>query len=157
VTLSLVRVDDRLIHGQVVVGWGQALGISQIVLVDDQIAADPWEQDLYRMGVPPGMAVEFLPVAEAARRLPEWDASPRRTMLVLGDVAAAVEFCRLAPQLKRLNLGGIHQGPDRRQRLPYVFLSDAEMQQLRALQARGVDVVAQDVPTAKPVPVTELE
>lgn len=156
-TLSLVRVDDRLIHGQVVVGWGQALGISQIVLVDDQIAADPWEQDLYRMGVPPGMAVEFLPVAEAARRLPEWDASPRRTMLVLGDVAAAVEFCRLAPQLKRLNLGGIHQGPDRRQRLPYVFLSDAEMQQLRALQARGVDVVAQDVPTAKPVPVTELE
>lgn len=156
-TLSLVRVDDRLIHGQVVVGWGQALGATQIVLVHDQIAANTWEQDIYRMGVPPGMTVEFVPVAEAARRLPEWEASPRRTMVIVGDVATALELCRLAPQLKRLNVGGIHQGPERRQRLPYVFLSDAEMQELRRLSQDGVEVVAQDVPTARPVPVTELK
>jgi PTS system mannose-specific IIB component/fructoselysine and glucoselysine-specific PTS system IIB component len=159
VTLSLVRVDDRLIHGQVVVGWGQALGIKQIVLVDDRVSAqeNAWERDICRMGVPPDLGLEFLPVAEAAQRVAEWEASPRRTMLILGDVAAAVQLCQLAPGLTKLNLGGIHQAPGRRERLPYVFMTDSEVEVLRQLAARGVQVTAQDVPTARPVPITELE
>ena len=101
-TLSLVRVDDRLIHGQVVVGWGQALGIRQIVLVDDRVSApeNAWERDICRMGVPPDLGIEFVPVTQAAERLAEWEASPRRTMLVMGDLETAVRLCRLAPRLK---------------------------------------------------------
>ncbi len=157
-TLSLVRVDDRLIHGQVVVGWGQALGVQQIVLVDDGVSANDneWEREICRMGVPPDMTVEFVPVASAAQRMAEWERSPRRTMLVIGDVAGAVRLCQLAPEVRRVNLGGIHQAPGRRQRLPYVFLTDAEADQLRQLAARGVEVTAQDVPTARPIPIAEL-
>jgi PTS system mannose-specific IIB component/fructoselysine and glucoselysine-specific PTS system IIB component len=158
VTLSLVRVDDRLIHGQVVVGWGQALGITQIVLVDDRVSAqeNAWERDICRMGVPPDLGLEFLPVAQAAQRVVEWESSPRRTMVVLGDVEAAVRLYQLAPGLTKLNLGGIHQGPGRRQRLPYVFMTDNEVEVLQQLAARGVEVTAQDVPTARPVPIGEL-
>lgn len=157
-TLSLVRVDDRLIHGQVVVGWGQALGVQQIVLVDDEVSANDneWERDICRVGVPPDMTIEFVSVALAAQRVAEWDRSPHRTMLVMGDIAAAVRLCQLAPEVRRVNLGGIHQAPGRRQRLSYVFLSDAEAEQLRQLAARGVEVTAQDVPTARPVPIAEL-
>lgn len=157
-TLSLVRVDDRLIHGQVVVGWGQALGIAQIVLVDDRVSAEEnaWERDICRMGVPPDLGLEFLPVTQAAQRVAEWEASPRRTMLVLGEVEAAVRLYRLAPGLKKLNLGGIHQAPGRRRRLPYVFMTDGEVEVLQQLAARGVEVTAQDVPTARPVPIAEL-
>ena len=49
----LYRIDDRLIHGQVVVGWGQPLDAKFIVLVDDAVATSDWEQELYRLGVPP--------------------------------------------------------------------------------------------------------
>jgi mannose/fructose/N-acetylgalactosamine-specific phosphotransferase system component IIB len=59
VTLVLNRIDDRLIHGQVVVGWGQPLDVRFIVLVDDAVAASDWEKELYRMGVPPEMEVRF--------------------------------------------------------------------------------------------------
>ena len=155
-TVVLVRVDDRLIHGQVVVGWGQALGATHLVLVDDTVSANAWERDLYRMGVPPDMAVEFASVDEAARRIAEWDGSRRRTILVLNDVAAAVRLCRMAPQVKRVNLGGVHQAPGRRQRLPYVFMTDAEACDLQTLSARGVEVTAQDVPTARAVPIGDL-
>lgn len=155
-TVVLVRVDDRLIHGQVVVGWGQALGASHIVLVDDAVSANAWERDLYRMGVPPDMAVEFASVEEAARRIAEWEGARRRTILVLNDVAAAVRLCGLAPQVKRVNLGGVHQAPGRRRRLPYVFMTDAEAWDLRDLAARGVEVTAQDVPTARAVPIGDL-
>lgn len=157
-TLSLVRVDDRLIHGQVVVGWGQALGVKQIVLVDDEVSAqeNEWEREICRMGVPPDMTIEFVTVAQAALRVGEWEGSSRRTMLVMGDISAAARLCQLAPQLRKLNLGGIHQTPGRRQRLPYVFMTDGEVEVLKQLMARGVEVTAQDVPTARPVPISEL-
>ena len=64
--LELYRIDDRLIHGQVVVGWGQPLDLGFIVLVDDEVAASDWEQELYRMGVPPEMDVYFDAVEAAA-------------------------------------------------------------------------------------------
>ena len=49
----LHRIDDRLIHGQVVIGWGRPLGAQFVALVDDQVAGSDWERYLYRMGVPP--------------------------------------------------------------------------------------------------------
>lgn len=155
-TLSLVRVDDRLIHGQVVVGWGKALGARQLVLADDEVSVNDWERDIYRVGVPPDMTIEFLSVEQAARQVPEWESSSNRTILVLGDVAAAVRLCDLAPQVKHVNLGGIHQAPGRRQHLPYVFMTESEAGALSALAARGVEITAQDVPTARPVPLKEL-
>ena len=60
--LELYRIDDRLIHGQVVVGWGQPLDLRFIVLVDDEVASSDWEQELYRMGVPPDMTKNYEPV-----------------------------------------------------------------------------------------------
>lgn len=155
-SLSLVRVDDRLIHGQVVVGWGKALGARQLVLVDDEVVANEWERDIYRVGVPPDMSIDFLSVEQAAQRVPEWQSSSSRTIVVLGEVAAVVRLCELAPQVKHVNLGGIHQAPGRRQRLPYVFMTEGEASALAALAARGVEITAQDVPTARAVPLKEL-
>ena len=56
-TLALARVDDRLIHGQVVLGWGRPLGATFIVLVDDAVRSSEWEQELYRLAVPPEVEV----------------------------------------------------------------------------------------------------
>ena len=155
-SLVLYRIDDRLIHGQVVVGWGQRLGIKFIVLVDDAVRANVWEQELYRMGVPGAMDVVFATVAEAAPRIAEWEADPRKGLLLTGDVETMVALCAAAPAVRRVNLGGIHARDGRTERLRYVFLTEAEATQLTALAARGVEVTAQDLPTAKPVPVAEL-
>jgi mannose/fructose/N-acetylgalactosamine-specific phosphotransferase system component IIB len=62
VAIELYRIDDRLIHGQVIVGWGQPMGLGFLVLVDDEVARSEWEQELYRMGVPPGLDVFFASV-----------------------------------------------------------------------------------------------
>jgi len=155
VSQLVVRVDDRLVHGQVVVGWGRALRLRRLVLVDDEIRRSPWEQDLYRMGVPEGMALEFASVTEAGAAFPRWAAEGGHTMVILGNVDTLVRLCAAAP-VACVNLGGLHAGEGRRERLPYVFLSDGELAQLRALAARGVAVTAQDVPMARAVPLAEL-
>ena len=154
--IELYRIDDRLIHGQVVVGWGQPLDIGFIVLVDDEVATSEWEQELYRMGVPPEMRVVFETVDSAARHLGEYVAEAARGILLTGDIATMQRLVGAGVRIPAVNVGGIHHRADRVQRLRYVFLSPGEERALQALAAQGVTVSAQDVPAARPVPLDEL-
>ena len=156
-SVELFRIDDRLIHGQVVVGWGQTLGIAFIVLADDEVRANDWEQELYRMGVPPSVGVIFASVDEAASRLAEWQGDSRRSIVLTGDVGS---MTRLAAKsngaIERVNVGGVHYREGRRERLRYVYLTDEEASALVQLVQSGVDVFAQDVPTGTRVGAAEL-
>ena len=154
--VEVYRIDDRLIHGQVVVGWGQPLDIGFIVLVDDAVAASDWEQDLYRMGVPPGTAVSFLDVERAVAEMPAWQADRRKGLVLTGDIDTMRRFTAAAPAVRAVNLGGVHHAPGRVQRLRYLFLSPSEESALRAIAATGVTITAQDVPGSRPVPLDHV-
>jgi mannose/fructose/N-acetylgalactosamine-specific phosphotransferase system component IIB len=147
--IELHRIDDRLIHGQVVVGWGQPLDLRRIVMVDDEVATSEWEQELYRMGVPPEMQVEFLTIDGAVGAYQAIARDERATMVLCGDIGTMIALCAGVPDIREVNLGGLHHKPGRHQRLRYVFLTDAEEDALRGLASRGVDVSAQDLPAAR--------
>ena len=155
-SVALYRIDDRLIHGQVVVGWGNVTGARFLVLADDGVRASDWEQELYRMGVPAEMDVYFASLAEAVAGLPAWEADPRAGILLTGTVEAMVVLCAGAPAVRKVNVGGVHFRAGRSERLRYVFLTDDEAAALRKLAAAGVAVTAQDVPTAAPVAVEDF-
>ena len=148
-SIVLYRIDDRLIHGQVVVGWGQPLDVGFIALVDDAVAESDWEQELYRMGVPPEMEVVFASVDDAADRHAQWAADARPGILLTGDIETMARLAEKVSSLRTVNLGGVHHRAGRTQRLRYVFLTPNEEQALLALQRRGVHVTAQDVPAAR--------
>ena len=154
-SLVLYRIDDRLIHGQVVVGWAQPLDVGFIVLVDDQVAASDWEQELYRMGVPPGLQVYFDTTGGAIKAIPAYRADPRRGILLTPDIATMHTLAD-AGVVEAVNVGGLHHRPGRTQRLRYVFLTPEEETELRAIGATGVPVTAQDVPSAHVVPLAAL-
>lgn len=154
--IELFRIDDRLIHGQVVVGWGQPLGIGLIVLVDDEVATSDWEQELYRMGVPPTMSVVFETVASAAEHLAAYQADERPSILLTADVDTMRRLAELSGAITAVNIGGIHHREGRTPRLRYVFLGASEAEGLRALSDAGVQVTAQDVPAARVVPLEEI-
>jgi PTS system mannose-specific IIB component/fructoselysine and glucoselysine-specific PTS system IIB component len=154
--IVLCRIDDRLIHGQVVVGWGQPLGIQFIVLVDDEVAASTWEQELYRMGVPPGVDVYFHRIDEMPARYADYTLDPRRGVLLTASVSAMHQLAAVVPSITEVNVGGVHHATGRTQRLRYVFLTTEEEALLQQLATRGVRVTARDVPTARAVPLDEL-
>lgn len=154
--IELYRIDDRLIHGQVVVGWGQPLDIGFIVLVDDEVAGSEWEQELYRMGVPPEMDVHFDSVESAVRNLAGYRNDPRKGILLTGDISSMRRLVDAGSPVTAVNLGGLHHRVGRSQRLRYVFLTPDEEDALRALDERGIRVTARDVPAAREVPLKEL-
>ena len=147
--IHLYRIDDRLIHGQVVVGWGQPLNIRFLVLVDDLVASSDWEKELYRMAVPPEMVIYFADVDTAIRDHTRYACDPRPGILITGDIASMLRLVKGVKAIGSVNLGGIHHRAGRDQKLRYVFLGADEEAQLRALEASGVEVVAQDVPSAR--------
>jgi mannose/fructose/N-acetylgalactosamine-specific phosphotransferase system component IIB len=156
-SVVLYRVDERLIHGQVVVGWGSELRPERIVVVDDTLVRSPWEQELYAMGVPANTVAEFVSVDSAVARLPDWQQGAERVVLLTRDVHTMGRIARSGIlDGVELNIGGIHHAPGRSRVLRYVFLSDEERRELRDLARRGIRVAARDVPSARRVDLEEL-
>jgi len=154
--IHLYRIDDRLIHGQVVVGWGQPLNARFLVLVDDLVASSDWEKELYRMAVPPEMDIYFADVTTAVQEHSRYAADPRPGILIAGDIGSMYRLAKGVKAIGSVNLGGVHHRAGRVEKLRYVFLTPAEEEELKALEASGVEVTAQDVPSAHPVPLTEV-
>lgn len=155
--IVLLRIDERLIHGQVVVGWGALLHPERIIVIDDELAGSPWEQELYALGMPEEMRAEFHTVADGRALLAEWQASATRSMVLTRTVDA---MGRLAAggvlRGAEVNVGGLHHAAGRRRVLPYVFLADTERAALQDLADSGVEVSARDVPGARRVDLQHL-
>lgn len=153
----LYRVDERLIHGQVVVGWGSQLRPDLIVVVDDELAGSEWEQELYTLGLPGEVDAIFSTVESARERLIDWRAGSDRIILLTRDLQTML---RLTDQGllegEEINLGGIHDGPGRRSVLPYLFLSQVEAEALDELVESGASVSARDLPGSRRVDAREL-
>ena len=133
----LHRVDDRLIHGQVVIAWGQRLNPQRIWVVDDASAANAWERDLL-VSAAPGIEVRVLGVAEAAaaygletgcrgRRFPAGARSRRPRSRCVEAGAAIPAF----------NLGGLHYAPGKDKVNEYIYLDREDRRAARALLERG--------------------
>jgi len=155
--IVLFRVDERLIHGQVVVGWGAQLHPERIVVVDDELADSKWEQELYTLGLPSDLEAEFEPVSRARDLIDEWRRSPRRTLILTRDIST---MRRLGEggllREEEVNIGGIHFAPGRDAVLPYVFLSSEERAELRKLAADGAVIQARDLPGSRRVELADL-
>lgn len=144
--IVLQRVDERLIHGQVVIGWGGQLDPQRYLVVDDELAESAWEQELYVLGAGDAEVV-FASVAEARSALGHWRDEPQRSVLLTRDIAAmrALAAGGLLSDTK-VNLGGIHHGPGRAEVLTYLHLTEADLDDLRAMAAEGVKISARDLP-----------
>jgi mannose/fructose/N-acetylgalactosamine-specific phosphotransferase system component IIB len=156
VSVVLYRVDERLVHGQVVLGWGSQLLPHRYLVVDDDLAASEWEQDLYRLGTADAELV-FATVEAARLVLAEWQADAARSILLTRDIASMLRLARGGLlRGEKVNLGGIHHGPGRLQVLTYLHLTEEDVAGLRALEEEGVEVSARDLPDAHKVPLRTL-
>ncbi|MDH3272402.1 MAG: PTS sugar transporter subunit IIB [Gemmatimonadota bacterium] len=154
--IVLYRVDERLIHGQVVIGWGHELRPEAYLLVDDELAESEWEQELYRLGAG-AVPVDFASVEEARRRLGEWREDARRSILLTRDIRTMRRLGqdRLLAGAS-VNLGGIHHGPGRTEVLRYLHLTEEDREDLRSLTEEGAEIAARDLPDAPRVPLSTL-
>ena len=124
------RVDNRLIHGQVIEGWLPYTGAGHLVVVGDLLAEDDLRQQIMVLAVPRHIDVRFVRVRELAAVLA---ALPDDTFVLFENCQDARSVCRDGVKIPVLNIGNIHYAPGKHQVYPHVALSDADVEDLRTL------------------------
>ena len=152
----LHRVDDRLIHGQVVIAWGMRFHPRRIWVADDASAADPWERDLLGSAAP-GVDVRVVTVAEAAERYAAEADAEGGAFLVVRSLETALALLEAGAPVRSFNLGGLHYAPGKDKVNEYIYVGAADRRAARALLERGVALEVQDVPASRPKALAALD
>ena len=154
--IVLFRLDERLIHGQVVVAWGEYLKPDRIVIFNNQIASSPWERELYMCCVPPDFQASVYNLEEASQKLSNGVFDSEKVIALVDNPADIFQLHQKGIRIPEVNLGGMHYSQGREQILPYLYLCKEEKDIFRKLMQQGVKFFCQDVPTAEKKDLREL-
>lgn len=150
-TLKLVRVDDRLIHGQVVAIWLKALNARRIVIVDDRTARDEFLSEVITLASPPGVPVEIHDVASGTERVRGLAGEPEPVFVLLRSPLVALHLREAGVEFPLLNVGGLGAGPSRKPLYRNISASPEEMAAMRQLESMGTTVELRIVENDRPV------
>jgi mannose/fructose/N-acetylgalactosamine-specific phosphotransferase system component IIB len=151
----IFRVDDRLLHGSVVIGWGETIPVAEFLLADDEVSGDELVRELCLTCVPPEKRVQVLSISDSIAYLQE-TCFDEMMMVVVRGCAEAVELYQGGVEFDRLNLGGIHFRTSSRQLLPYIFLTAEDEKHLLYLREKGVELYCRDLPANRRYSLEEL-
>ena len=143
--IALLRIDDRLIHGQVVIGWIPHLRAQAVVVACDAAAADATQTMLMEMAMPEDVSLLVLPVDAAARRLQDND-DQRRVLALVPGPREALRLLELGVKCAAVNVGGLHYTAGRVQLGKAIFLGDKDREALRVISKRGVALEGRALP-----------
>ena len=142
-SISLTRIDDRLIHGQVVMTWIQHVQCTQIKIVDDKTANDEFMCKLLTSIAPRGIALEILTIKKAIPLYPQWESSKENVMIIVRTPLTLAEMVKSGIFFKSINVGGIAIGPGRKQFHKNIALTPEEKLFLYEQLKNGADIFYQ--------------
>ena len=149
--IAHVRVDNRLVHGQILEAWIPYLRASCIIVVDDHVAADYFCESVIRMAVPREVEVIICSVKEFAETYSFHQGSGQKTIVLFSKISDALMAYHLGFRFDRLNIGNVYNEECKRRCTASVLLSEGDIRDLSSLRAEGVQIDLQPVPREKPV------
>jgi len=136
--LTLFRIDDRLIHGQVVVGWVNALKANYIVVINDAVARNELQKCLLKMAVPPEIKVDIFTVAEFNLTLESPEIKERRVIILTSNPQDCLKVFEKGFKIPEINLGGMRHSENKKQFTNCIFLNDDDIAAFKKLNELGV-------------------
>lgn len=156
--IKLVRLDYRLLHGQVVFSWTGHVGAQRIIVVDDDAANDEMKKSALLLSKPAGVRVNIFTVDKAIAKMPKVEQLDEKIMMIFGNTAALLKFCqaypaRHTPKIKEINYGAVANKPGSKAFDQSVFLTPEEQADTQKLLDMGIKIYSQQTPTFKVVPI----
>lgn len=148
--IELIRVDNRLVHGQVGVTWVNALNIDTIVVVDDETAINVFSQKMMKtIAKASNVDIRFYSIADFMQVL-RHNESSQRLFVVVRDIQTVYEMFKNGLTPQTVNIGNIHYG---RGRVPFnkkMYVSEVDVwyyvKKINELIDQGFNLYYQDVP-----------
>ena len=151
--LNMVRVDYRMVHGQIVAKWIKFRPVDRLILADDSLVDDPFMGDIYRMAVP-DREVDIVKLGDVQTAI---DRKNDTVLLIFKDVASAYTVYKNGLQLPELNVGAVQNSAQRKAVVQGVALTVEEYEKLSEMKAEGVNVFLQPIPENDPVRLGSIE
>ncbi|MFR1700354.1 MAG: PTS sugar transporter subunit IIB [Clostridium sp.] len=151
--LKMVRVDYRMVHGQIVAKWIKFRPVDRLILADDSLVDDPFMGDIYRMAVP-DREVDIVKLGDIQTAI---DRKDDTVLLIFKDVASAYTVYKNGLQLPEPNVGAVQNSAQRKSVVQGVALSAEEYEKLCEMKAEGVNVFLQPIPENDPVSLGSIE
>ena len=154
--IVLVRVDSRLVHGQILEAWVPFAKAQCIIVVDDKVAGDSFFETVIRMAVPSDMEVIIASVDDFVQDYTFTHGSGKKTIVLFSNVADACEAFNRGFRFDRLNIGNVYNNEYKVCCSSSVFLCEDEITTLeRLLKETGVFVELQRVPKGRAINIKE--
>jgi len=135
-----LRIDQRLIHGQVTQGWAKVLELRWIIVLSKALRQNPVAQKIMGLGVPEGLQVGFLTPEELANRWPEWEGEDCNTLIIADDLMEVLALWQAHGSLPEVILGNIHGEGNCRTLAPTVYCTEDEIQVIKTLWQNRVTI-----------------
>ena len=144
--LALLRVDERLVHGQITMFWTRRVGANLILAVNDAVAGDPMQKTIMEFAAPASTDLEILSVNEVMEKINN-DAWPnKKALLLVKNPIDVLRLIDLGLELDFINVGGVRQ-PDAKIKLTKeVLATEEELEAWKKLDAMGIKIEVQWVP-----------
>ena len=147
--IKFVRIDHRLIHGQVAFSWTNFLGTNRIIVIDTEASLDEFRCMALNMSKPAGVKLNIYNVAKAIEKAKKIDELNENVMLVFGSIKDTREFVEGYPHIKEINLGGVPKKEGSKEYGPVVYLTLDEEKDLKKIAQFGTILYMQQLPTTK--------
>lgn len=144
--ISHVRLDERLIHGQVATLWLGKMGTTRVMIVDDGVVNDPIAKASLKAAVPGGIKLSILKTVTAVKRLKEGIYQDQKIMLLTKKIQTIFDLIDAGVPIESFNLGNASSREGTLQIKKSVFLTEAEIAKILELEKAGIVVTAQMVP-----------
>lgn len=151
--MLILRVDDRLIHGQVIAGWARPLGIDCVILASDRLSRDEWSCNAYRLSIPEGIDFSCYTIQECIKYLNS--SNKKRTMVIVESVSEASQLVKKGLSVPEVNVGGLGYHEGTREIAPYIYLTAADIESVVYLHSLGIKVTGKQLPNSVPVDVVK--
>lgn len=139
----LIRVDDRLVHGQVMTSWLKATNANKIMVVDDGVANDPLMKTVLKGVVPAQIKLGIFTIAKAVDRLVKGFKEDDRVIILVKTPETIWDIQKAGVDVHQLNIGGMGIRPDRSTLYQNIACSEAEREAIRGLLNAGCEVTIQ--------------
>lgn len=144
--IVLVRIDDRLVHGQIVQGWLKVIDVNLIVVASDAVASDPMQQMLMAMAVPSNVELEIKSVNDTLNAIIKGDYEKSKTMILAGNPSDILFLIDNGAGFKSVNVGGMHFVPGKRQILCNLSVDDNDVENLYKIYSKGIEIEGRVLP-----------
>ena len=144
--ISLIRIDDRLIHGQVTTAWLRVYNANTIIIANERVATSPVYKSIFSVATVPGKEILLMPPAEAADFIAKSD--PEDSFFIITPTPLdVVVLMDQGLDVKKINVGGLQGRPNTKKLAKVVYATQEEEQAFKELKSRGVEMEVQMVPT----------